>query len=80
MDVIGVPNAAAIAVLGDSIADGFGVKPNTNTPADHRALVGQMLTAYAQLVQRARESGIKVIGASRTGERGGPASGKRVDP
>jgi lysophospholipase L1-like esterase len=140
VDVIASPQAASIAVLGDSIADGYGVKPNSNTrwpdflaerlqrspatrglgvlnlgiggnrllqdglgpngvarlerdvlgrsgvrylivligvndlgglarqqhaaPADHQALVAQMLTAYAQLVGRAREHGIKVIGAT----------------
>jgi lysophospholipase L1-like esterase len=139
VDVV-APRASAVAIVGDSITDGFGVKPNTNSrwpdflverlqasprtrslavlnlgvgggrllqdglgqngvarferdvlarsgvshviifigvndlggltreapvsAADHKALVEQMLTAYAQMVARARERGIKVIGGT----------------
>jgi lysophospholipase L1-like esterase len=139
IDVV-APGASAVAIVGDSITDGFGVKPNTNsrwtdflaerlqasrrsrniavlnlglggnrvlrdglgpnaaarferdvlarsgvrwlvvlegvndlggltrdapaTPEQHRALVADMLHAYAQMVAKARERGIRVIGAT----------------
>jgi lysophospholipase L1-like esterase len=140
VDVLPKRTSAAIAVLGDSITDGFGVKPNTNSrwtdfliprlaaspatrnlallnlgiggnriladglgpnavarferdilmrdgvkhliifegvndlgtltreapvsAAEHRAFVQRFLTGYAQIVARARNRGIKVIGAT----------------
>ena len=140
VDVVAPAGAAAIAIVGDSITDGFGVKPNTNSrwpdflverlqasprtrslavlnlgigggrllqdglgpnaaarferdvlmrsgvryvvifigvndlggltrekpasAAEHRALVEQMIGAYAQMTARARERGLKVIGAT----------------
>lgn len=140
VDVAPSAGRAAIAVLGDSITDGFGVKPNTNnrwpdflaerlagnartrglsvlnlgmggnrllqdglgpnavarferdvlgrsgvrfliiltgvndlggltreapaSGAEHKALVGRMLTALAQITARARERGIRVIGGT----------------
>lgn len=140
LDVAAEAPSAAIAVLGDSITDGYGVKPNTNSrwtdfllerlkssaatrnlgvvnlgiggnrlvddgtgpnavarfgrdvlarkgiryliilegandlgmltrdrpasPAEHRALVQRLIGAYAQMVERARQRGIKVIGAT----------------
>jgi lysophospholipase L1-like esterase len=140
VDVEPIGSASSIAIVGDSITDGFGVRPNTNTrwpdflmerlqasPAtralgvlnlgiggnrilddglgpnamarferdvllrsgvkyliilegvndlgtltrdapvsadEHRALVGRMIAAYRQMVARARERGIKVIGAT----------------
>ena len=139
VDVV-APRASAVAIVGDSITDGFGVKPNTNSrwpdflaerlqasprtrslavlnlgigggrllqdglgpnavsrferdvlmrsgvshviifigvndlgsltreapasAAEHKALVDQMLTGYAQMVARARERGIRVIGGT----------------
>ncbi len=140
VDVAHRPGGAAVAVLGDSITDGYGVKPNTNQrwpdflaerlqasprtrgigvlnlgiggnrllqdglgpnaasrigrdvlersgvkyliilagvndlggltrdapvpPAAHQALVTQMTDAFAQIVSRARERGIRVIGGT----------------
>jgi lysophospholipase L1-like esterase len=140
IDVVPTEKAAAIAVLGDSITDGYGVKPNTNSrwtdfliprlqaspktrnlsvlnlgiggnrvlldgsgpnalarferdvlmrdgvrylvilegvndlgtltreapvsAAEHRALVERFLVGYSQMVARARNRGIKVIGAT----------------
>nr|WP_225421527.1 SGNH/GDSL hydrolase family protein [Sphingomonas parva] len=140
IDVLAGTRESAIAILGDSITDGFGVKPNTNsrwtdflaerlqasprtrrlsvvnlglggnrllndglgpnaaarferdvlarsgvgtlivfegvndlgtltrdaaaTPEQHGALVAEMIAAYAQIVAKARERGIRVIGAT----------------
>nr|WP_206367748.1 SGNH/GDSL hydrolase family protein [Sphingomonas piscis] len=140
VDVLATSRGAAIALLGDSITDGFGVKPNTNarwsdtlirrlqasprtrhlsvlnlgiggnrilldglgpnavarferdvlmrdgvkyllilegvndlgtltrdapvSAEEHRAFVRRLLTGYAQIVARARDKGIKVIGAT----------------
>jgi len=140
VDVVPLAHSAAIAVLGDSITDGYGVKPNTNSrwtdfliprlqasprhrnlsvlnlgiggnrilndglgpngvarferdvlmrdgvrylmifegvndlgtltrdapvsAAEHTAFVRRFLTAYAQIVSRARDRSIKVIGAT----------------
>ncbi|MET0336215.1 MAG: SGNH/GDSL hydrolase family protein, partial [Caulobacter sp.] len=139
-DVLAGPKAAAIAIIGDSITDGFGVTPDTHgrwpdrlaerlqgtaatrhlsvlnhgiggnrilndglgpnalarfdrdvlnqtgvkyvivlegvndlgtltrdapaTPAQHDALVGRMIGAYRQMVERGRARGLKMIGAT----------------
>ena len=63
-DVLGQPGVCAVVMLIGVNDLGTSTRDAPIGEAEHKALVERMLIAYAELVRRARERGIKAIGAT----------------
>jgi lysophospholipase L1-like esterase len=69
-DVLGQPGATGVILL-EGINDlGTLTRAREVPPAAHRALVGRIIGAYRQMIERAHERGIRVIGGTITPDDG----------